>query len=352
MIRALVTKDITLFFRNQFFAIVSVLGLVAYAAVYFLMPKTVDDTLTIGIYPPEIPAVFLEETADSGIVFVPKDSEEALRAGMSAQDNEYNVAFLFPEGWVRTLALSHALDQDVTILFTSDFPDELKEAYVVILEELSYTLSGQTINISATEEVVGQDLAGDPLAARERMVPLLAMIVLMVETMGLASLIASEVEEHTLQAVLTTPVRIGHLFLSKGITGVTLAFVQSALLVAVIGGLRQAPLLILAALLLGSILVTAVAFLIGSSSKDLLSVMAWAVPVLIVLAIPTFGIVFPGATTVWTRIIPTYYLVDTLHKVVNFGAGWADVWQNLLILLGFSAGFTALGILALRRKYR
>jgi ABC-2 type transport system permease protein len=51
-IRALVAKDFTLFFRNRFFALITLLGLVVYVALYFVMPGSVDETLDIGLYAP------------------------------------------------------------------------------------------------------------------------------------------------------------------------------------------------------------------------------------------------------------------------------------------------------------
>jgi ABC-2 type transport system permease protein len=62
-------------------------------------------------------------------------------------------------------------------------------------------------------------------------------------------------------------------------------------------------------------------------------------------------IFLPGIATNWIEIIPTYYLVDTVYRVLNFGASWADVWQNLVAALLFAALFVVLGIAALRRKF-
>ena len=60
VIKTLVIKDMTLFFRNQFFAVVSGLGVVMYIIIYFLMPKTVDEDINIAMYAPEIPEAFIE----------------------------------------------------------------------------------------------------------------------------------------------------------------------------------------------------------------------------------------------------------------------------------------------------
>ena len=104
------------------------------------------------------------------------------------------------------------------------------------------------------------------------------------------------------------------------------------------GGFSQEPLLIALTLLLGSALVTGVGFLMGSASKDLMSVMSWGILAIILLAIPSFSMLIPGFANEWIRILPSYYLVDTIYRIHNFGAGWGDVTSNLLILLAFFFG--------------
>jgi len=117
-------------------------------------------------------------------------------------------------------------------------------------------------------------------------------------------------------------------------------------------GFSEGPLIILVALLLGAVLVTGVAFLISSVSKDFMSVLAWSLPTFIILLVPSFSILFPGAITNWIKILPSYYLVDTVHRVANFGSGWGDIWLNLIILLGFCLVITWIGIFVLRRRVR
>ena len=51
-ISALVNKDYRLYFRNRFFAIITILGIVVYLIIYFVMPKTVDENLEIGLHAP------------------------------------------------------------------------------------------------------------------------------------------------------------------------------------------------------------------------------------------------------------------------------------------------------------
>jgi len=90
--------------------------------------------------------------------------------------------------------------------------------------------------------------------------------------------------------------------------------------------------------------------LVASVSKDMLSAMGWGVIIIIIFSVPAFGIMFPGTISDWIKVIPSYYLADTVHQVANFSAGWGDIWSNLLILLGFNLAIVWGGIMALRRK--
>lgn len=348
MIVTLVAKDVSLYFRNRFFALITALGIVGFAVIYFLMPATVDEQLEMGLYAPTLPAAFVEELQDEGLIIVRAESEDALKADML--EGDYNVGVVLPPDFAAKLAAGQK--SQVTVYFTSDFPDELKDAYAVVLQELAFALTGQSLNVEVSEEMLGPDLAGRQIPLRARMLPLLAVIVLMMETMGQASLISSEIEGGTLNALLITPLRVEGLFVGKSIMGVGLAYVQVVFLMGVTGGLSREPILVLVALLLGSLLVTGIGFMMATVAKDMMSVMAWGILAVVVLSIPSFGVLLPGTTSNWVQAIPSYYLVDAVHRVVNFEAGWSEVGANLLILLAFAVAIFWIGIVVLRRKLR
>ena len=268
----------------------------------------------------------------------------------SIQSGEYEVGVVLPENFAQDVALG----QDVTInlYFTANLPEEFKDLYRVFFQELAFTLSGRALNIDAHEELLGVDRSGAQIPYRDRMLPLFAVFILMMETMGLASLIASEVTSGTITALLVTPLRVEGLFVAKGVFGVGFAFIQAAFLMAVTGGLSQQPLLILLLLLLGAVLVTGIAFLIASVSKDMMAVMGWGILAMLVMSLPAFTVLIPGLVTDWVKVIPSYYLVDAVYQVVNGGWGWADTGQSMLALLLFAALFLALGVVVLRRKFQ
>lgn len=348
IIRALIQKDIQVFFSNQFFALVTGLALVAYAGIYFLMPATVDETVEMAIFAPSLPQLFAETLEDDGVILSNMESKAALETAVT--DNDFAVGVVLPDDLNQKLAAGE--QGQIELYFSPQFPEELKEAYVIFFEEVGYLLGGQALNIVAHEEVLGVDRAGNQIPQREKMLPLFAVLILTVETLGLASLISSEIEAGTLQALLITPMRMEGLFVAKGTVGVGLAFFQAVALMAVTGGLSQQPLLIIVALLLGSLLVTGLGFLLASVSTDIMSVMAWGVPVILLLSLPAISLLLPGLTTNWVEAIPSYYLIDTVYQAANFNVGWSESGSNLLILAVFSLAFMGLGIVVLRRKFR
>jgi ABC-2 type transport system permease protein len=347
LIGTLVAKDLSLFFRNRFFAFITVLGLVFYIAMYFLLPSQVDETLELALYAPDIPVDLLDEMEEDGLEFIDMDSEEALKEAVMTGDIGVGVAL--PENLIQRINAGEL--PEMRVYFTPDVPAEFREIYVIMAQELAFMISGAPLYLEAEEEILGVDMAGRQIPPRDRMLPMLAVFILMMETMGLASLISTEVEAGTIRALLITPVGIPDLFLAKSITGVTLAFTQATLLMLITGGLSQEPVLVLLTLLLGSMLVTGIGFLVASVSRDMMSVLGWGILALLIMIIPSMVIFLPGIATNWIEIIPTYYLVDTVYRVLNFGAGWGDVWQNLAAALLFAALFVGLGIAALRRKF-
>jgi ABC-2 type transport system permease protein len=175
---------------------------------------------------------------------------------------------------------------------------------------------------------------------------------LMFETLGLASLIASEISTGTISALLVTPVRVEGLFIAKGILGVGLAFLQALLLMAIVGGLSNQPAMIIIILLLGSVLVTGLAFLVASISKDMMSAMGWGMLAIVVLSLPSFSVLLPGSLTGWVKIIPSYHVVDPVYRIVNYAPTWEEVSANLIILVISAVLFLSAGIIVLRRKFQ
>ena len=345
LVGTLVQKDLAVFFRNRLFAMITILGIIAYLVIYSVMPGTIDYTLEIGLYSPvSIPA--FEELDQEGLEFVTAPTEEQLRQAVI--DGRFIAGISLPADVMARLLAGER--PGITVFFAADVTPEMRDAVAMVIQELGHIVTGQTLDIEVSEEVLGLDLGGMPLPPRDRLRPLLAVMLIMVETMGLATLISSELERRTINALLVTPATVADVFIAKGIAGISLAFGQAALFMAIVGGLDKQPLVVLTTLFLGALLVIAAGFLIGAVAKDMLSVLAWSIPVIIILLIPFIAVAFPGSVAGWVEALPSYYLVDTIHRASNFGAGWSDVWQNLIILLGFVVVLAWVGVVVLRRR--
>lgn len=346
-IAALASKDLLLFFQNRLFAVITFIGIAAYLVVYFLLPAGVDETLEIGLYSPvELSA--LESTQEEGLTLIQIDSKEELQ--IAVEEGKYVAGIAFSQDFARSIEASEP--PQVTLYFPPDAPAVTKSAMKALVEGWDIAQTGNNINVDFSEEVIGRDLVTGPIPARDRLRPLFAIFLIMTETLGLASLITEEVETRTLKALLVSPMSISELFIAKGITGVTLAFGQAVLFMAIVGGMSSSPGIIFVALLLGSAMLTGVGFLIASVSRDMLSVMAWGLLALIILMVPSAAVLFPGATAGWMKIIPSYYLFDSVHIGANFGAGWCNVWPHFVALCVATVVINAAGIWALSRRFQ
>ena len=347
IIGTLVSKDLSLYFRKKGILALTIMGLVFYLVIYFVMPARAGEDLKIGVYAPEVPAIIQMAEFQEGVDITIVESEAALQAGVT--DGEYIIGISLPADMIEQL--NAGMKPGVNLYFTPDAPEEIREAMESFVKELAYMQTGQVFNVDISTEILGEDMLGAPVPPRDRLRPLLAVFIIFMEILGLSHLISEEVERRTAQALLVTPVSVTGLFLSKSVTGIGLAFVQAVLFIAIVGGMNAQPLIVLLTLLIGSAMATGLSFLISAYAKDFMSVLSWSIPALVILIVPTFSIMFPGAITDWIKVIPSYYLVDTMHRVTNYGSGWGDIWLNLLILLGFTAVIMAAGILLLRRKF-
>ena len=348
IISTLIGKDLKLYFSNRFFALITLLGLISYSIIYFLLPSTVDETLELGLYMAEMPPALEALLESEEVEFYRAESVEALQ--QAVLDGDVPAGYAFPDDMLAQLSSGGKVTAQ--LFLSPEVPPEFEEIYEVVLHEFAFAISGQDLDIETTQIVLGPDMAGEQVPPRQRLLPLLTVFVLMVECLGLASLIATEVEAGTIGALLVTPLTMVGMFVAKGVFGTLFAFLQAVLLISITGGLARPPLLILTALLFGAALVTGVAFLIASVGRDLMSVMGWGVLAVLLLALPTFTILVPGLASDWIKTIPSYYLADTVYRVLNFDASWGDVTPNLLMLLVYAAAFMALGVVVLKRKFR
>lgn len=350
-IGAIFAKDLKLFTRDFIFIFLTVLGLVTFVALYWVVPRDVDETIALGVRGPDLGAAFAELAGESeeGLELSLYDDTASLRAAVESKEIEIGIDF--PNGFIQNIVNGEPVT--VTVFLRPNLPPEISDAMSSMVKEIAYAVAGfQLPVVEPNEDVVilGEDRAGDQIPFRDRLRPLYAFMILIMEAIALAGLIAAEVQERTLTALLSTPTRVGDVLIAKMILGSLFAFSEAMIITILIGGLGASPGIVVVTLFLGAILVTGVAMIAGSAGKDLMATMLLGILLLLPLAIPGFAVLFPGTPAGWVQYLPSYGIVKAIMASTVEGTGWAGSTRSLLMLAGWCVVSAAAGLLVLRRR--
>lgn len=361
IVAAIVRKDLTTFARDRLWMVLTPLALAMFVGLYWLMPARVDETLVVGVHPPALAAALglalgVAED-DPALTVVPFDDAEAMAAAVADAD-------AVPAGTPRPLVgLSLPLDlllrarlgqpATATVYVGSDVPDAVRDAMATAVREVAATAAGAPLPVAWTADdvvVLGTDRAGAQIAARERMRPLLAFMVLLTESLALASLVAVEVSQRTASALLATPARTVDVLLAKGLVGTLLAFTQALVLLVATRAFGPTWPVLLVAVLLGAMMMAGVGMLTGAAGHDFIGTLFYGMGFLLVLMVPAVGELFPGSAAPWVQAIPSYGLVEAMVGSSVYGLGFADLVGPLLAAAGWVAVVFAVGWWVLGRK--
>lgn len=349
---AIVRKDVGEFSRNRFFVFMTLAVLVAWVAVYWVLPDRVEETVRLGVFHTDLDAVLPVggEAAVAGLVLNQYSSEQDLRAAVDEGRDDIAAGIAFPPGFLDSVASGEA--PTVRLFVPAGLPGQHRVLMEGLVGEVAFGIAGSPPPVDPITEavVLGTDRAGDQVSMQQQMRPLLLIMVLMVETFALSSLVAIEIQERTVVAVLATPVRVVDFLAAKGIFGVGLAFFEVALLGILIGAFAVNAPAVIVILLLGAILVTGLGMLAGSYGRDFLGTLLVAMLFMIPMMIPAFAALFPGTAPTWIRILPTYGLVEAIIGVTANGDGWRQIAPVLLLLAAWGVALFGAGFLVLRRR--
>lgn len=398
---AIMKKDLRLYGRNKLYLFLTVLSLALFVLVFWIMPDTIDESIPLAVSPP-LKSVIAEgkeallalgvpeeklkvldqwdlEEEEEGITLVELESEAQLRRVVAGELEVYRAAdgslilrdpeaggkkpphatrvnpgigIAFPDNFVVNAATGRKTT--VTVFADTAVPDEIRGAMESFVREIAYQVAGRDLPVEFPEEdeiILGRDRAGEQASMRDRLRPSLAFMILFVETFAMASLISIEVMQRTVTALVVTPVRIRHFLAAKTVFGTAMALGQGLLILALVGAFTPGNWsLLLATMLIGSILFTAVAMLAGSAGKDFFGQLMYTMLFTIPLIIPTFAVLFPGTAALWVRALPSYPIIDLLVGATIYGTGWAESLGALGYALLWVVLLYGAGLFVLKRK--
>ncbi len=396
IVRALMKKDLTRYGRNKLYLFLTALTLVLFVAIFWATPDTVDETITLGMAPPlqvmlaqgsevlgalGVSPQWLEELEreDEGLRLIELDDAEVLRRVVAREVEVYvtpdgavvlrdleagdgrpdagervavDVGLAFPEAFIRDVARGQ--ETTVTVIAEASVPPELRHAMESFVRELSYFIAGVELPVTLPQEetiILGEDRMGQQVSLRDRLRPLMALMILMVETYALASLISIEVLQRTVTALIVTPMRLWHFLLAKTLFGTGLALTQGMLIMALVGGVTVTNWsLVLVTLLMAALLFTGIAMFTGAAGKDFMDQLMYSMLFMIPMMIPAFSVLFPGTAATWVQIIPSYPVIDALVKATIYDATWADSLGALSYALVWVVVLFGMGWWVLKRK--
>lgn len=382
IIAKILDKDVLQYSRDTVYLVLTLVGLVIFVVTFYLIPDFVDETITLGIYQTDLEEL-IEEYEDGpegeGLEFVQFETE-AIMQGVIADDLEawrtdagdvvivnraadeprpdnserleVAIGIAFPEEF----AIKTRVGEKATVRVYSDaaVPPEIKGGMASFVKQIAYGIAGDDLPVTQPEQenfILGIDRTGDQVSVREKMRPMLAFFVLMIETFSLASLISSEVAHKTITAILVTPASLGDVLAAKTIFGTVLAFVQALLLLILVGAFTaQNWWLLLLIILMGAVMFTGIGMIIGAAGRDFMGTLFYGVALIVPLTIPAVSILFPGSAALWVQVLPTYGLVQTLNQVAAYGAGFSDVAVYVAMTAAWLVVLYATGLYALKRK--
>ncbi len=351
-IGTIIRKDFSEFTRNRFFVFITLLVLVAWVAVFWFLPDTVDETVRVGVSQTDLGALLPtgDDAEVAGLALVSFPDEDALRIAVEQGQDDIVAGIAFPSDFIASAAAGE--HPPVVLYVPAGLPVEQQTMIEGVIGEAAYALAGipPPVNPITEAVVLGTDRVGNQISLQAQMRPLLLIMVLMVETFALSSLVAIEIQQRTVVAVLATPVRIVDFLAAKGIFGVGLAFFEVALLGMLIGAFSVNAPAIVVILLLGAILVTGFGMIAGSYGRDFMGTLMVAMLFMIPLMIPAFGALFPGSSPGWIKVLPTYGLVEAVVRVSVDGESWSQIGPALLMLAAWGLAAFAAGAFILKRR--
>jgi ABC-2 type transport system permease protein len=356
IVGSIMKKDLIEFARDRLWILLSTLGLASYVAIFWVLPSTVDETITVGIRQTGLNAAMREiiETEEEGLELVLFSSSERLKAAVAGEietEKRVRIGIDFPDDF-----LTNTLQKKATIVrvyVDAGVPREISRAISSIVREMAYMISGDDLPVTEPDQqtvVLGEDRVGNQIPFRDKMRPMLAFFILVVEAFALASLIAGEVQAKTVTAILVTPARTGDVLAAKTILGTLLAFAQALVLLVAVDALDENALLTMVIILLGAFMVAGIGIITGSAGRDFMGTIIYGMIFMVLLVIPAFAVLFPGMASAWVKVLPAYGIVEGIVRTTIYGEGWAESAPYLALIALWDTIILGSGLLVLKKK--
>jgi ABC-2 type transport system permease protein len=178
----------------------------------------------------------------------------------------------------------------------------------------------------------------------------MAIMILMVEAIALAGLVAVEIERRTVTALLVTPARVSDVLAAKAITGAVLAVSQVLVFLLASRSFGDDWLLVTVLMLIGAVMMSAVGMIAGSAGRDFMSTMFLGIVMITPLMIPAIAALYPGAAAFWVKALPSHGLIEAMIGVLGYSRNWSDVAQHIGMSLAWCVMLFVTALVILKKR--
>lgn len=193
--------------------------------------------------------------------------------------------------------------------------------------------------------------AAQTLPWEDRLLPFIVLMAIMIGGMMVpATSMAQERQDRTLVALTTTPTTLGDVLTAKGMVGVFVASTMSVITLALNRGFGEDAILLIGALILGSIMAVTFGLLLGVMTKDINTLFGTIKSMGLILYAPALIFMFPAIPQWIARLFPTYYIIRPVIEITQMGADLEDVLPELIILVLLIVALIGITAYAARRK--
>lgn len=369
IIRAIVWKDLREFSRDRVWIILTPTTIVFVILAFWLAPNKVNETITVGVFPPGL-AQALESLGEGeggevrGIEFETFESEEQLAAAVAGElegdgTKDVSIGIAFPDNFAPAMLLGERLA--VSVYLDGAVPGWITDAISSEIREIVYGMQAAAAGRNPADAlpvrmpdqetmILGEDRAGIQVPLREKIRPLMAIMILMVEAIALAGLVAVEIERRTVTALLVTPARVSDVLAAKAITGAVLAVSQVLVFLLASRSFGDDWLLVTVLMLIGAVMMSAVGMIAGSAGRDFMSTMFFGIVLITPLMIPAIAALYPGAAAFWVKALPSHGLIEAMIDVLGYSRNWSDVAPHIGTSLAWCVMLFVTALVILKKK--
>jgi len=351
VVSAIMRKDVMDAIKNQFILGFLALPIIVSLLFRVIFPDSSANSLTVVVHDPGSSRLVtaLQQMPDVQILEVASDDQVV----ESVRENRAVGGLVIPSSFDSAV---EAGDQPELTAYLNYQQGEVKRRiFQRLMQQQIATLRPPPASIVWTDIDAPESEAQSSSYLIENFI-LVVMLVFPIATTGVMMiplLLIEEKEKHTLSFLLVSPASTTDVVIGKALTGLIYGLAITGVVVALNQGWKGNWPVTFLALFLGSLFTIPVGLLLGTFFRNAMQLNTWVTVPVVLLMLPSWistGQVPPPVLGAVMRLIPTYYLVDTLNLSLAGEASIAQVWGNLAILFGSTIIAFVAAVWALRRE--